>query len=233
VSQTGGLAYDRYRTAGADEWLMRVGSPHAPPILFLPPLFEEMNRTRALLAATMRALAAAGLGCWLPDLPGTGESERPLETIAWQDWMDATAAAADHVARVAGRRPALASVRGGVLLDAEIETPCRWRFAPAEGGSLARDLERSSLVAPGEDADGSRLLAGYPLAASLLEELKAKSPAPAERLRTVRLASDRGAADHKIEGPALWRRSEPGNSPELAMTLAADLASWLETCGAR
>ena len=68
---------------------MRIGDPAAPFILFLPPLFEEMNRTRAFLAGAMRRVAAAGYCCRLPDLPGTGESERALEEVSWQDWQDA------------------------------------------------------------------------------------------------------------------------------------------------
>ena len=81
VSQ-GGLAYERYRSDGREEWLMRIGAGDAPPILFVPPLFEEMNRTRALIAASMRRLAAQGLGCWLPDLTGTGESDARLSDVA-------------------------------------------------------------------------------------------------------------------------------------------------------
>ena len=68
----GRLAFDRYTVDGCSEWMMRIGRSEAPPILFVPPLFEEMNRTRALIAAMMRALSADGFGCWLPDLPGTG-----------------------------------------------------------------------------------------------------------------------------------------------------------------
>jgi hypothetical protein len=49
-------------------------------------------------------------------------------------------------------------------------------------------------------------------------------------VRTVRLASDRAEADAKIEGPALWRRSEPGNSAELADSIAADLQRWSGEC---
>ena len=45
----GGLAFERFRVDNREEWLMRLGRPHAPPILFVPPLFEEMNRTRALI----------------------------------------------------------------------------------------------------------------------------------------------------------------------------------------
>src|SRR5947209_5072035 len=104
---------------------MRIGDTAAPRLLFLPPLFEEMNRTRAFLAATMRKVAAAGYCCLVPDLPGTGESERPLEETSWPNWQDAARAAAE------GARAVL-SVRGGCLLDAALRVP-RWRLAPVEG----------------------------------------------------------------------------------------------------
>ena len=100
--------------------MMRIGSGRA--LLFLPPLFEEMNRTRALLASTMRALAAQGFECWLPDLPGTGESERALEEVSWQDWREAAAAAFE-----AAGASASVSLRGGALLDEA--APARWRIA--------------------------------------------------------------------------------------------------------
>ena len=44
------LAFAAFAGADRDEWLMRVGDEAAPAILFVPPLFEEMNRTRALIA---------------------------------------------------------------------------------------------------------------------------------------------------------------------------------------
>lgn len=227
----GDLGYDRYSTRNCDEWLMRIGAPEARPLLFVPPLFEEMNRTRALLAATMRALAPRGYCCWLPDLPGTGESERALDEIGWEDWRDAVRDAAAAVALEAGRSPAVASLRGGALLDDAVETDCRWRFAPADGASLSRDLLRSSLVAQQDGAPGLDL-AGYRLGETLLDTLATAIPAPLEPLRVVRLASDRGDADFKLDGPALWRRSEPASSPELAAALADDLAAWIEQCDA-
>lgn len=208
-----GLHYDRYIVDGQEEWAMRIGDPAAPAILFLPPLLEEMNRTRAFLAGVMRRVAAAGWCCRLPDLPGTGESERPLEEVSWQDWLDATRAAAEGSA-------AVASIRGGCLLDAGV-APRTWRFAPVEGASLVRDLERAGLVADGGGA-------GYSPLPALLDSLRAASPAGAAR--TVRLASDRGEADLKVEGPPLWRRSEPQNSSELVEAISSDIVEWLGRC---
>jgi pimeloyl-ACP methyl ester carboxylesterase len=209
-----GLDYVRYRAGESDEWMMRIGS--GPALLVLPPLFEELNRTRALLATTMRALAADGFACWLPDLPGTGESARPLGQISWQDWREAAEAAFRESGAVA-----TVGVRGGALLDDP--APARWRFAPAAGASLARDLARAGLMTEGGG--------GYAPSETLLGPLAAAEPAPGGTVRILRLATDRAEADRKLEGPPLWRRAEPQNSCELARAMASDVSQWVRTCG--
>ena len=133
-------SYERYRTPRTYEWMMRVGDPRTPPIRFVPPLLEELNRTRALIAAVMRALALEGHCAWLPDLGGTSESLLPLEETSWDDWRDDVRAASEHVAEASGRRPLVAAIRGGALLDDAARGDCWWRFAPVAGTSLARDL---------------------------------------------------------------------------------------------
>jgi hypothetical protein len=220
VSGAGGLAYDRYQVNDRDEWLMRIGPSDGAPILFLPPLFEEMNRTRALIATVMRALAVEGFACWLPDLPGTGESELALEECAWGDWRAGARAAAELL----NGEVMTASIRGGCLLD-DVPAACRWRFAPVSGTSLVRDLRRSGLVSGG-------LMGGYSPSADLANSLAAAEPAPLSRLRTVRLESDPAPADARLDGPALWRRSEPGSSDPLAAAMASDIALWARTCAA-
>ena len=224
MSAGGGLVYDRYSVNGSGEWMMRIGAADGVPVLVVPPLFEELNRTRALIAATMRALAARGFGCWLPDLPGTGDSERPLGEVGWHDWRAAVGEAADHAAAAGGRAPLVAAIRGGCLVDDAAEGAAHWRFAPVAGASLVRDMERAGLAGVA--------WAGYAPSPGLQAELAAAAPEGAVRLRTVRLASDRAEADARIAGPALWRQSEPGRSPALAEALAADLAGWATTCGA-
>lgn len=220
MNGSGGPVYDRYQVNGRDEWLMRFGPADGAPILFLPPLFEEMNRTRLLIAAVMRALADRGFGCWLPDLPGTGESERALEECDWSDWT----AAAESLARRFRGLAVLASIRGGSLLDG-VEARCRWRLAPVDGASLARDLNRTALVSGGT-------FGGYSPSPELLAALEKAEPALGQGLRTVRLSSDPRPAEAKLEGPALWRRSEPGGSTELAGAMAADIAEWAGQCAA-
>lgn len=214
------LAYEQYRSE--DGWLMRIGAADAPAVLFVPALFEEMNRTRALIAAAMRALAARGFGCWLPDLTGTGESEVLLEDASWSDWRHDVSSAADHVRRRSGGPPLLATLRGGGLIDDAAPAIGRWRLAPVEGASLVRDMVRAGLA--GVE------WAGYAASADVRGKLADAKPYDQAPLRTVRLATDAGPADAKIAGPALWRRSEPGNSAELAEAMAADIAAWHATC---
>ena len=216
MNAPGGLRYDRYSFAGSDEWLMRIGPGAGVPVLFVPPLFEELNRTRALIAATMRALAERGFLCTLPDLPGTGESPRALEDCSWDDWRAAL--------QQLGAGSHLVAIRGGCLLDDAPSALSRWRLAPVPGTSLKRDLARAGLA-------GGADFAGYPIPQAMQAALEAAVPAQAPRLRTVRLASDPAPADAKLAGPALWRRSEPGTSAELATAMADDIAGWIERCG--
>ena len=219
-----GLAYQRFGSDGREEWMMRIGDAQGAPILFVPPLFEEMNRTRALLAATMRALAARGHGCWLPDLAGTGESEQALGDVTWDAWRHDVMAASDLVGRESRRAPLVASLRGGSLIDDAATAIGWWRLAPVAGASLARDMVRAGLA--GVE------WAGYAPSAELRGRLEDATPVDQTPLRTARLASDAGAADIKLAGPALWRRSEPGHSIELAEAAAADIADWYKTCAA-
>ena len=214
MSAAGGLRYDRYADG---EWLLRIGAEGGRPILFLPPLFEEMNRTRALIVAIMRDLARRGFACCLPDLPGTGESLRALNEVVWQDWISAVSELTQGVDFVA-------SVRGGALLDGAAWNAARWRFSPAAGASLHRDLMRAGLA-------GGAELAGYPINSAMLETLKEITPDDHPNVRTLRLEADAGPADAKVAGAALWRRSEPGTSPGLAACLADDIAAWIDTCG--
>jgi len=201
---------------------MRIGEAGAPPVLFVPPLFEEMNRTRALLAAAMRRLAELGHGCWLVDLAGTGESEAALASVKWDDWRHDVGAAAAEVEKESGRAPLVASTRGGCLIDDAAAATGWWRFAPVAGASLARDMVRAGLA--GVE------WAGYAPAPELRGRLEDAAPLDHSPLRVVRLQSDAGAAAAKLAGPALWRRSEPGRSAELAETIAADIASWYRQC---
>lgn len=206
-----------YREYAPGEWLLAIGDTAASStVLLIPPLLEEMNRTRALMVAVMRALADRGHLCLLPDLPGTGESGRDLSDISWAEWQAALAGI------VAGLRapPTILAIRGGALLD-DMPAAARYRLAPVDGGSLLRDLERAALTGAG---------GGYHLSDAMTSSLRAAILATPTPLRIARLASDPKPADVHLDGPALWRRSEPGNAPTLAAAVAADTDQWIRTC---
>lgn len=57
-------------------------------VVILPPFAEEMNKTRHLLSATMRGLAAAGQSCFMLDNYGTGDSEGDLDSASAVIWRD-------------------------------------------------------------------------------------------------------------------------------------------------
>jgi pimeloyl-ACP methyl ester carboxylesterase len=209
------LFYDRYTLDGTDEWMMRIGPAGRPALLFLSPMFEEMNRTRALLAATMRGLAARGWTCLLPDLPGTGESPRRLEDCSWDNWIGAVRAVA-----AATNLAAVASLRGGALLDHEAGVRRAWRLSPVDGVALLRDLERAGRVSNGGTA-------GYAPSRALAGPMSQAVPGARAGVRTIRLASDPGEAALKLDSPPIWRRAEPQSSPELAALMASDIDAWL------
>lgn len=208
----------RVHLYGDGEFMLGFGLQTGLQLLVLQPLFEEMNRCRAFIVSICRALAERGIGCWLPDLPGTGESLRALEAVDWKDWRAAVRDAAALVQSDCGTAPATIAFRGGALLDDLCDT--RWRLAPTSGRSLLSDLRRSALVS-GEDSTAP---AGYRLSNALSQALEAVDVAgPA---RTVRLTSDDRAADLRVPGSPLWRRPEPAGDIALARALSSDIQAW-------
>jgi alpha-beta hydrolase superfamily lysophospholipase len=204
---------------------MALGPAEGPQLVIAQPLFEEMNRCRTMLVAVARHLAGQGIGCWLPDLPGTGESPRALAEIDWDEWPLAIAdacRAADN-----GHPPFLAALRGGTLIDGQAEVAGRWHCAPASGAALMRDLERAREFAgsPGDPDEH----AGYRITPSLADAVRGAEPSAAPQ-RLVRLESDPLPADRKIDAPPPWRLAEPDPAWLLAAAIAADLTSWLATC---
>jgi hypothetical protein len=222
------------------------GPREGPQLLVVPPLFEEMNRTRRLLAGIGRRLAELGVGSWLPDLPGTGDSGLPSDAMDWTLWRGSLHALSERIAASGSADLHILSVRGGALLDDAAPARSRYRLAPVTSGErLLRELMRARMAADQERGTpatfaelSERLaretveLAGYPLTPGLAADLRAaalpESPAP---VRTVSLSD--GAADVTFEGPPVWRQAEPAAALTLATRVADDLARWIATCAAR
>ena len=209
---------DEYDWGGGREALVRIGDGPPAVIVALPP-FEEANRTRTFAVTVMRALARHGLASVLPDLPGAGESLVSTEKATLAGWRSAFARAAGAT----GARHGLA-IRAGALIDTAASLSSRFHLSPQDGQGLVRELERIRAAGGGED------YAGNVITDPLLASLRSARPT-AERVRTVRLVSDKRPADSWIEGSPLWRRAEPDNDRSLAEALADDVAKWVRLCG--
>lgn len=205
-------------------------------VLFVPPLFEEANRTRRTLVLAMRALARHGLAAVLPDLPGQNESLVPLVETDLGRWE---ASLADVAATIDGPL-IIASLRGGALIDHRASAAAWWRLAPIGGASLLRTLMRARVAADreagltssldslqAEAATAPLLLAGNLLSPAMMGQLGSAEVEPVAPLRTVTLGSGANA----IAGTPLWLRAEPGEDGAMAKAIAADIAAWSTTCG--
>lgn len=211
-------------SGGAEGWF-RTGAKYAFQILVLPPLFEEANRCRRLIASVARGLDAFGIGMVIPDLPGTGESLTDIADVLPNHWTAAAQSAASALA-AEGKTVATTAFRGGTLLDGISGSVGAWRFAPETGQRIVRDLRRTRLTSEADTA----LYAGHALSDAFLAELELMALPSGASVRTVRLTSDSAGADLHVEGSPLWRRAEPGDDPALAASLAKDLILWTKTC---
>lgn len=204
----------------AREYAFGFVRDRAARLLVVPPLFEEMNRTRRMLVEAMRALDREGIDAVLPDLPGCNESLADFTAQSLETWGAATARATAHF----GATHVLA-VRGGALVAPDLPG---WAFEPAKGQSLLRQLVRARTIAAREAGREERAedllaegrakgleLAGYRCGAALIAGLETARPAP--HLAPIALS--------EIGGAALWLRSEPGENAEQSAALAARIAA--------
>ena len=108
------------------------------------------------------------------------------------------------------------------------QTPIDWRLPPRTeleaGIGLLTLMVRAGLA--GVE------WAGYAPSPELRGRLGDAAAVDQGPLRVTRLQTDPAAADAKLPGPALWRRSEPGRSAELAQVAADDIAAWYRQCAA-
>lgn len=187
-------------------------------LLVVPPLFEEMNRTRRLLVETLRRLDAGGIDGFLPDLPGCNESPQRFADQSLYAWRNAMAQAARHFAATH-----VLAVRGGALVF-PVMLP-GWVLEPIKGATILRQLLRARIMAAreaGRDEDTATLLeigrsegldlSGYRCSAALIAGLEAARPEDEGQIE-IRQADLGG-------GGALWLRAEPGEDAAQADALA-------------
>ena len=131
--------YLTYSVAGHDEFCLSFGGDSVRRILIIPPLFDEMNRMRRVLAAAMRDLAERGIRSVLIDLPGCNESLASLPDQSLDSWRNAVAACVDQLAMTH-----IASIRGGALVDDVLPESPHWRLASVKGTSLLKTMISSA-----------------------------------------------------------------------------------------
>lgn len=216
-----------YRFEGYDEAVLSFGDAKANRIiLIVPPLFDEMNRVRAMLVGTMRELAGLGVMTLLPDLPGCNESLAPISAQTISGWRRAMAAAAQSSGATH-----VASIRGGTLIDTEIALP-HWRLASVQGGSLLKTMlrtriasdreagHRSSIESLTDDAQTAPIdLSGYLLGAEMLAELQSAVPGLSGQAHEAVLGDG-------ISVKPLWLRAEPMEDVATSRALATELDRW-------
>ena len=210
---------------GSGEELALIAGPSdaAARVLIVPALFEEANRTRRMLAETMRALAGAGIASMLPDLPGCNDSLAPLERQYLGAWRTAMASAVAHFAA-----SHVLCLRGGALVAPD-KLP-GWQFEPIGGAQVLRPMLRARTVAARENGrtetmdgllnqgrDAGIELAGYRLGSTMIRELEAAEQPEAAGQVVLSLAD--------LGGAALWLRSEPGEDAGLSAALAGRIAA--------
>ena len=226
----------RYRFDGNDELCLRLGPDDGPALLILPPLFDEANRVRHLMVETARALGQHGTASLMPDLPGCNESVVPLDRASISLWQAALISCAEQLGPISH----VASIRGGALIDGALGDLPRWRLAPVKGGQLLRTMLRTKIASDREAGISSSSealielartqgieLAGNSLSPCMIRELDAAAPSDGSAVRLARFADDPLEADARIAGAPLWLRAEPAHDPDMAQSIAADLAAWM------
>lgn len=204
------------------------GEPQRAPVLLLPPLHEEMNRSRVQLRRIGEHLQALGHSVLLGDLSGTGDSAGEFGEASLDRWRADVDVLFDHLQTGHGAAPVAVALRGGALL---IPARCRhWiaAFPLASGQQQIQLWLRQRLYMgrfQGEDIDRDRLLetwrrdgielAGYALSAALLAELEpARLPLAAKPV-----------TGHVLE----WQQAQP--SPSFAAAVAKASLQWRSLSG--
>jgi exosortase A-associated hydrolase 2 len=177
-------------------------------VLVIPPLLEELNKSRRTLHLLGQALAARGIGCLLPDLYGTGDSAGDIGDATWDTWIADLNGVHAWLLGQGAVRVDLLTLRGGALLTrdwlaaAPLRVPRLILWQPIISGAqlvqqwlrlrLAAGLVRGSRATAAAlrermAVDGWIEIAGYRLSAALMARLEETSltPPDADRVGAV------------------------------------------------
>ncbi|MDF2177308.1 CocE/NonD family hydrolase [Aliiglaciecola sp. CAU 1673] len=162
-------------------------------ILCLPPLFEEMNLSRAIIAKASRYLVEKGYTVFCLDYAGTGDSEGELESVDAELWRQDLKLTLDWLAEKGVQDPVLWGVRFGALLAMANLDELSTRYPgiscllwkPVLNGKLLmsqfiRVKQANAMIQGDEKIDWRKKIlegetvevAGYPISAALLQTVE-------------------------------------------------------------
>jgi exosortase A-associated hydrolase 2 len=174
--------------------------PARQAVLCLPPLFEEMNLARAVMAKQAQYFAAQGLPVCLLDYSGTGDSEGEIDQVSADTWLQDVLVAGQWLLSQGVERISLWGVRFGGLMQLHfqqqlhqalpVQSQLLWK--PVTAGKLMTSqllrLKQANSMMQGDAEkvnwrqrikEGETVeVAGYPLNEMLLasiEKLKAEA----------------------------------------------------------
>lgn len=198
--------------------------------VIVPPFAEELNRSRHVMAAAARALAAQGAACLLLDLYGTGDSGGNFGAASWAGWLTDIGAARAELERrgldvrgyiglrtgallaveAARRNPVAQLVLWAPVVNGEqfLTQFLRIRVAEAMGRTDAAPETTKDLRAR-LSAGESLEIGGYELTATMADALSA------QRLK-----------DLNPPCPVHWIELSTATPPALTPAAAATIAAW-------
>ena len=170
------------------------GSSVRGVVVMMPPLFEELNKSRRMHSLQARRLASHGIVSVLPDFHGIGDSEGSLHTASDQIWKADLANVLRWIADSFGGQSVnvfamrSAAIFCGMLVEAGFSMSSLTLWSPIEQGSkLVRDLFRQAMIAARNQGnptinskelkaqmlqDGSIEISGYLLTAGLIRQIE-------------------------------------------------------------
>lgn len=218
-------------------WLNGWLGDNGRHIIFVPPLFAEMNRCRRLMADCAIMLAQQGFSCWIIDLPGTGESEADPARLTLDDWHDAVDRAASDI-----KAEAIIALRGGAILGRQSQHLPHWSLAAIDGPAIIRELLRLRMASDrglGLSSTSAQLMAmgsaigldigGYWLSPALFTGLL--NNIFTHYINEISYNIDNNSKQINsptLQGEPMWRHAEPGRSLPMAAAMANAITTWLD-----
>lgn len=170
-----------------------VFGPPRGAVLFAPALADEQNKSRHIVSAVARRLAAHGIAVLLIDPYGTGDSEGEFGAVGWPDWVEDLQSGLAALRSRTDVPVVLWAMRGGALLAAMLASRSNEHLCGLvlwnpvlRGAQVRSELIRlrsaSALTARGgvaggrepgaASADATLAAAGYEWSAALLAGLE-------------------------------------------------------------